>query len=168
MQNSTIYSTNDLNFTESSKILKKFRMNETARYSITRPFEAYQIYKNIEKEIQESNSLENNDTKYLTITDGTAGVGGDTINFSKYFKVVHSVELCRETYNLLNLNVYDFQARNVRTYNDSYCKIYDKLKQHIIYIDPPWGGTSYKEKDKIILKLDDLKIDELVEKIFKN
>ena len=63
-------------------LLKNFLMNNQAKYSISRPFEAEQISKFICDHLRGRGINPCN----CTITDGTAGGGGDSIKFSKYFK----------------------------------------------------------------------------------
>jgi len=150
--------------------LKNFLMNDEAVYSITRPYEAKQVVKFIKSII---------DLKYPSIIiDATAGVGGDTINFSFEFDKVVSFEINRDTYCLLNTNIEIFKRKNINTHNsdfvDSITNLSFKLRLHdttftnvIIYIDAPWNGSSYKDKKDLILYLSNISLQDLVSKVYQ-
>jgi 16S rRNA G966 N2-methylase RsmD len=89
-------------------------------------------------------------------------MGGDLIRFSKHFRMVNGVEILEENFSLLVQNCKQFGCQNVNLFCQDYLEIFDKLKQHIIYIDPPWGGIDYKNKDIISLKMGHLELRELV------
>lgn len=89
----------------------------------------------------------------IIITDTTAGVGGDTIAFASMFNHVYAIELneLRATYLKNNISVYDLD--NVSVINDSCLTVLPTITNHnVVYIDPPWGGRSYK-KYKVINEL---------------
>lgn len=116
-------------------------MDEEADFSITKPKYWLQIKEILIKEIEDINKK--------IITDVTASVGGDTINFAFLVKHVNAIEInkIRYYYLLNNLSVYNLRKK-VDTYNKDFTKFIYELKQDIIYIDPPWGGPDYyKEKD---------------------
>jgi tRNA/tmRNA/rRNA uracil-C5-methylase (TrmA/RlmC/RlmD family) len=141
--------------------LKDFQINKEGSFSMTKPFESNQIIKIIKNEIKE-------ELKKLVITDATACIGGDLVNFSKYFMNVIGVEIEQENFKLLIKNCKKFECKNVILFNQDYLEIYDKLKQDIIYIDPPWGGVEYKTKKEINLKLGNVQISQLINEIIKN
>ena len=82
---------------------------------------------------------------HLVITDMTAGVGGNVLNFAKYFSKVNAIELntLRHKYLINNLQIYNL-SENVEFYNGDSIEIIKDLKQDIVFFDPPWGGDSYK------------------------
>lgn len=93
----------------------------------------------------------------LVITDMTAGVGGNVLNFAKYFRYVNAIEIDTRKYKCLvnNINIYEF--KNVNYYNtDSYDFLINKdnINQDIIFFDPPWGGKKYKFYNNIRLIFD--------------
>ena len=137
---------------------KKIKINDVGKYSITRPYEAKQIVYSITESVK-------NPLNSLIITDATAGVGGDTIHFSKYFLSVNAVDILEENTEILKHNCDLFDIKNVNIYNSNYLDVFKDIKQDIIYMDPPWGGISYKIKDIVDIKLDNLCILEIVEKI---
>lgn len=93
--------------------------------------------------------------KNITIFDGTAGVGGDTIIFGHNFKKVISCEINKNRFNMLKNNMRVYSLTNVITHNESFLDIiYDIDEQiDIIYLDPPWGGKNYKNIHDIRIKL---------------
>ena len=100
-----------------------------------------------------------NNNKEITITDGTANIGTDTIFLSKYFKKINSIEIIKDSYDALknNVNVLN-EKENITCINgDSNLEI-KKLAQDIIYIDAPWGGVNYKNYDTLKLYLGDTEI----------
>jgi 16S rRNA G966 N2-methylase RsmD len=89
-------------------------------------------------------------------------MGGDLINFSKKVKFVNGVEINPENFAILQQNCCSFGCKNVNLFCQDYTAIYDKLKQDIIYIDPPWGGIGYKSKEFVSLKLGGMELYELI------
>lgn len=95
----------------------------------------------------------------LVITDATGGVGGNTISFGKAFSKVISVEIdtLRSLYLRNNIQLYDLD--NVQIINEDYTKL--NLDQDILFVDPPWGGSSYKEQQNIKLSLGNISIESI-------
>ena len=123
--------------------LRKLKMDNVSVYSMT-PLEASKsIIKIILKYVP----------KKSTITDMTACIGGDTIRFSQIFSQINSIELSEERCEFLKHNVNVYKRKNVKIYQGDSLNIIEKLKQDVIYIDPPWGGKKYKYKKKINLYL---------------
>ena len=125
-------------------------------YSITLPTEADEITSLI-------TSLVGNN---IIICDATAGIGGNTISFSKNFLNVISIELCKNRYKILENNIKVFNLLNVNLINDS-CLNYLNLQCSVYFFDPPWGGPEYKNKKSIRFKLDELSLIELIKTIKK-
>jgi len=143
---------------------KKIKINDVGRYSITRPYEAKQISTIIRTQIE---NILKKDSKDCTITDGTSGVGGDTIHFSKYFKNVNAVDILKENIDLLSINCSVFNITNVNIIHNDYTKIFNILKQDVLYLDPPWGGIGYKDKINIELEMSEINISKLINLINK-
>ena len=97
----------------------------------------------------------------ITITDATAGIGGNTCSFAQFFLRVNSVEIDRYVFSMLSHNINYCAYMNVALYNGDYTKIFGFIKQDVIFIDPPWGGRKYKKHDSLTLKLSDMDIEEL-------
>jgi hypothetical protein len=49
--------------------------------------------------------------------------------------------------------------------NKNYEEVFNKLKQDIIYLDPPWGGKDYKYKKSVDLNIGNLSLKNIVNKI---
>jgi 16S rRNA G966 N2-methylase RsmD len=114
-------------------------------------------------------NLEEKADEYV-ISDMTAGVGGNVLNFAKYFKYVNAIEINRERYNYLNNNIYQYDLINVNTYNyDSYNLLIeqDEIRQDIVFFDPPWGGSSYKDYDSLRLTFADKSIEDICLKLLE-
>src|SRR5258708_33705089 len=80
----------------------------------------------------------------MTILDGTACVGGDTISFGKIFGTVIASEIEASRYKMLVNNLKEFELTNVVPVNDDCLKLYKRLNfVDIMYFDPPWGGGKY-------------------------
>jgi 16S rRNA G966 N2-methylase RsmD len=93
------------------------------------------------------------DISNLTITDATANVGGNTLNFAKNFKNVNAVEINPVNHEALDNNVKVSGFKNVNVINDDYVKVMNDIKQDVIFFDPPWGGPGYWKEKAITLEL---------------
>jgi len=110
---------------------------------------------------------ENLSNKDITITDGTANIGTDSIFLSNYFNKINSVEISNINYNALANNVSVFDKTNINTILGDIIIVIENLIQDVIYIDAPWGGRDYKKNDKMKLFLGDLEILDFYKK-FRN
>jgi predicted RNA methylase len=108
------------------------------------------------KEIDTVESL-----KKISITDATAGVGGNTISFGMTFGKVNAIELDSERCDFLknNINVYDLD--NIDVYNGDCTDLVSKLYHQVVFIDPPWGGKSYKRYKNLLLSMSDKSIEDI-------
>lgn len=101
--------------------------------------------------------------KSITVTDANANVGGNTISFAMNFGKVNAVEIipmhCKIIEN--NLKVYGLNKKVTIHCND-YFDVMDKLKQDVIYFDPPWGGASYKNVKCLNLYLNSVRMDKVI------
>ena len=130
-------------FEGKENFLRKLKMDSVAVYSMT-PLEESKRIIEIILSFVPKNSI---------ITDMTACVGGDTIRLSLAFSHINSIELSSERCKFLKHNINVYNCKNVTVFEGNSLEIVDKLKQDIIYIDPPWGGKNYKYKKKINLYL---------------
>jgi hypothetical protein len=88
----------------------------------------------------------------LTITDATGNNGSDTIAMGLKFTHINSIELDKTNFKVLENNVKQvYNLNNVDLFNGDSLEYLSKLKQDIIYIDAPWGGTDYKKNKYIEL-----------------
>ena len=100
----------------------------------------------------------------INILDATAGIGGNTISFSKYFKNVVSIELSQSRFELLTNNINVYKINNVSLINDD-CLNHLAGNYNAYYFDPPWGGPNYKYIKETKIKLGDHTLEEVVYKI---
>jgi len=101
------------------------------------------------------------------ITDATAGVGGNTISFAKNFKLVNAIEIELERFNYLKNNTSLYELNNINYYNNNCMDVLKEIENHdIVFIDPPWGGRSYKDTDNLRLKLNTIGLEDICNDIF--
>jgi len=148
-------------------------MDDVSKYSITLPDKAEIISEIIKKNYQLRYPEDNLDD--LTITDAMACVGGNTLSFSSFFKNVNAIEINTTRFQYLVHNMKEYEKNNILFYNDNYLNLINKLDQHIVFIDPPWGGPIYKSQYKmdIMIQKDskdekEVKLDEIIDDIFTN
>jgi predicted RNA methylase len=134
----------------------RLKTTEEGAYSITRRRDAERILNIIRIVVK--------DLSTKTITDATACIGGDTINFALHFKEVHSIELKKENYDILQNNVNVYELTNVNLYHGDCTNLYTWYSD-VLYIDPPWGGRDYKEQKCLELFLTNKRLDVWLEEI---
>ena len=121
------------------------KITDEGMYSLTKYIDSIAIIRAMKNIIGEEN------IEGLTIMDGTANVGGDTIRFAMNFNKVISVELDKDNYDVLlnNVEVYNLRDK-VSLINDDVTKVYNNIQlfPDVLYLDPPWGGKGYKEFDE--------------------
>ncbi len=140
---------------------RKLQFTKVSVFSITRPEKILEIKKIITNFLEG----ENKSSEKLIITDATANVGGDTISFATYFKSVNAVEIDKTTFEMLNNNIDVYKRKNVKTFNNDYTTIMNKLKQDVVYIDSPWGGPKYKDARNITLDLSGIPLHNIVNNV---
>ena len=146
------------------------KMTDIGLYSITHWHTTLHIVSEMEKFV-------GNDLKELTITDATAGVGGDTLCFSQRFNTVNAVELdpLHCTIVAHNLSAYKNRAK-VNLFCANYVDVVGLYKpwsgtlltQNVIYFDPPWGGPKYKTRNNVVLTLDNTPLSQIIWHILSN
>lgn len=155
---------------EESPEYKLFSTTPESDYSSLLPYQIKQV-NNIFKKVLGD--------KVNTIIDGTAHIGGDTINFAKLFPQAHiyACEVKQDTFNLLSSNIEAFCSKEKWDKNrfSLYCQdivtmiTENKLPDSdILYLDPPWGGKTYKYEPEIHLNLSNIPIKDVLTKFFKN
>jgi precorrin-6B methylase 2 len=140
--------------------MSKLQMAPNSAYSITKPKDAKQIEQFINKHMGGKN---------LAILDGTANVGGDVINFGLNPNVarVVAIEINPETFAMLenNIRVYGF-AEKIQAIQGNSLDIIGKCAdgEHfdILFLDAPWGGTSYKAQKFLDLEISGKKLADVV------
>jgi len=100
------------------------------------------------------------------IIDGTAGVGGNTISFSNYFKYVYAIEYDQTRSELLKNNIGIYNCYNVKIINDDCMNWLNIIEDHnVIFLDPPWGGSDYKQHKTLRLSINDESIESICNKL---
>lgn len=159
----------------------KLNYDKVGLWSITRPDEADII----------SSTIINLLSLDIKILDMTAGCGGNTISFCKHFNNVVAIECDPDRFEILknNLSCYDFNNYtivcgdsldyieskesidskdyiNLKKDSKDYIESKESIDSYDVYfIDPPWGGPSYKQLDSIELVLSNIKLNDIVEMI---
>ena len=141
--------------------LERLQVSDEAYYSITRPVHA----KRIEHILQHHLNDIGKRADECTLTDATACVGGDSIHFSRWFKHVHAVEINPEHCRMLQNNVDVYRRSNVTVHCKDCVKVLPQLKQDVLFLDPPWGGPTYKSKKKVWLTLSGIPLHRLVQQL---
>lgn len=120
------------------------------------------IYTTKQQAVQINKIIKMYSTSDYIITDATACIGGNSYYFLKDFKSVNLVEPDINNFNILKVNT----NHQINTFNCSYNWVKFMLRQDIVYLDPPWGGTEYKSKRKIDLYLDNLNVLDIINEIY--
>lgn len=143
---------------------KKLTITDKGLYSISKHHDALWISEIIKKFL----NSENIDISNKTIIDATSGIGGNTISFSKYFLKVYAIEINNTHYNVLNNNLQALSIDNVFTYNDNFLDIINNniINSDTFFLDPPWGGKSYKNFKYFNLKIGKLSIYTIINLLF--
>jgi 16S rRNA G966 N2-methylase RsmD len=151
---------------KASNSKKLLKITDKGKYSISKPCDAEWITNII---CNFSINILKKHPSTQIITDGTAGIGGNVIDFSKHFSQVNAVEINKVHYEVLKNNVEAIDLKNVKTYNDNFLNFVDlfKYQKSIFFIDPPWGGKSYKNFKYFNLKLGKIMIYDVINILFK-
>jgi predicted RNA methylase len=147
--------------------INQLKMTEVSLYSTTPWKESNYISKTI---INFYNSIDETivrDSSPIVITDGTAHVGGNAINFHLNGMIVNAVEIDPLIVTMLvhNFGIYKIQPKSVCCCD--YGKNFQNLTQDVIFLDPPWGGSEYKNQTDLDLFLGQLNVAEICLQIFK-
>jgi 16S rRNA G966 N2-methylase RsmD len=104
----------------------------------------------------------------ITIVDSTACIGGDTIAFCHNFGIVIPIELDPDRYTNLIHNIETYNIQNAFPINGNCMNKIPEININIdvIYIDPPWGGSDYKLKDKMDIQMNDMDLDQIIISFF--
>lgn len=107
------------------------------------------------------------DPKDSSITDGTGGTGGNTLSFATFFRKVNSIEFDKNRSKYLENNVSIYGFTNVNVINGDTVEQVKKIEdQDVVFIDPPWGGSSYKLQKYVKLFMATTPIEDLCLDIF--
>lgn len=133
---------------------QKLLITNIGKYSITKPLQGKWL-KSIMIDFFKQKKL---NTKYCTIIDAFAGIGGDSIFFSKYFQHVYAIEKNKTHFEVLKNNIEVLDLNNVHLYMGNFMHVIQEAKlietKYILYMDPPWGGPEYKKQEIIDLEIE--------------
>ena len=130
---------------------KRLRFDEEALYSVTDQYTADKISRELKRLCPTAQ----------VITDATACIGGNSFSFSKHFSFVQAIELDKIRFDYLKANLQTLDSINVACYWGDCIDIVPCLKQDLVFLDPPWGGPSYKDKKNIDLYLSGVELSEI-------
>lgn len=134
----------------------QLKIDDVGLYSISTPKNADIISKLIKKHFNYDN---------IIITDAMAGVGGNTLSFASNFYYVNSIELNTARFNYLVSNINLYSKDNILCIKGDCLDLIYKVYQDIIFMDPPWGGKSYKEFGEITLEISGKSLELICEEI---
>lgn len=109
-------------------------------------------YKNLEKKV---------------IIDGNGGVGNTTLFLSYVFGFVISVEIMKIHADLIKNNMKVYDRKNVKVMNYDFFDIALEVNADFIIFDLPWGGTDYKNKSRIQLGYNNVRIACVINKLLE-
>ncbi len=138
------------------KDMNKLKYDNEGLWSITHPESADVLSNKIKV-------FEKTGIKINTIFDATAGLGGNTLSFANNFKKVISCELDKDRFDMLEINISNYNYQNITIYNDDSIKLLNNLSEEIdaIFFDPPWGGPTYKYEDCVEISLSNMSLDNI-------
>ena len=134
----------------------KLQTTEEGSYSITRRRDAERILHVLKHTFPHSRDM--------TITDATACIGGDTLNFASQFSHVHSIEVKEDNFKALTNNVEVYRFQNITLHHGDSTLLFN-WNTHVLYIDPPWGGKDYKKHANLDLFMSKKRLDVWLEEI---
>jgi len=151
---------------KSSNNKKLLKITDKGKYSISKPVDADWITNII---VNFSINILKKDPSTQNIIDATAGIGGNVINFSKNFLQVSAIEINAVHYEVLKNNINALDLKNIKLYNDNFLNFVEihKNNNSIFFLDPPWGGKSYKNFKYFNLKLGKIMIHDVINILYK-
>ena len=134
----------------------QLKIDDIGMYSISTPKNADIISQLIKKNFFEQN---------IIITDAMAGVGGNTLSFASNFYYVNAIEIDTRRFNYMVSNLSLYSKDNVLCIKGNYMDLIYQIYQDVIFMDPPWGGKSYKEFEEISLEINGRSLESICEEI---
>lgn len=147
---------------------KKLLITDKGLYSITKSDDAVWITNLILKFMKSETNI---NPKFSTIIDSTSGIGGNSLHFAKYFNTVNSIEINEVHFNVLKNNINALNIKNINLYHDNFMNMIqdkNKVKGDIFFIDPPWGGKSYKNFKYFFLRIGKLPLTNVLNILYDN
>lgn len=146
----------------------RLKISKIGRYSISKASQADQISMHIANHIDR---LHLGHPSSMSIVDATAGIGGNTLSFMRYFHQVVAIEKDPIHFHMLknNMAVYNFtESAALRMVNADFTHIYREFPGSVYFIDPPWNSDEewYSRKKDLMLFLSDTPIYHVVNLLF--
>jgi tRNA G37 N-methylase Trm5 len=133
-------------------------LDDEALYSTTDQLTADKITKDVLKFVPQMS----------VITDATACIGGNTYSFAKHFDCVLAFEKDPHRVKLLRHNMAVLGIDNVRVMKGDALFLCQQQHQHLIFIDPPWGGPDYKRLPRVNLFISGMPLSEFCGQVSKH
>ena len=133
-------------------------LDDEALYSTTDQLTAEKITQDILKYVPST----------ATITDATACIGGSAHSFAQTFTKVYAIEIDPTRFTYLQNNVNVLSDANVVCVHGDALQECVRIKQDVIFIDPPWGGPEYKNRDRVSLFLSHIPLHEVCKTLSKH
>ena len=102
----------------------------------------------------------------IVITDAMAGLGGNVLSFATSLYYVNAIECDEVRYRHMVSNISLFNKENVLCLNVDYLSVMHTLKQDVIFMDPPWGGKSYKDTDVMSIEINGIPFEQICAEIY--
>ena len=128
---------------------KLYRIVDSSPYSVLKPWEKKDVNAAFQKWFSPASSIRR-------IVDATAHIGVDTVNLSNLFPkaIIDAYEVVPETYEALVVNLQRMKKTGqIRPHNEDITEWEPTEMVDFLYVDPPWGGENYDEKNSIDLFL---------------
>lgn len=143
--------------------IPSIQIDEVASYSVTEAKSADTITRLILQ-----NCPKGIDASSITILDGMACVGGNTMSFAKKFGNVIANELDTGRYAMLQNNVFTvMNLENVIPNQGNVLEQAFSADYEVLFLDPEWGGPDYKQHLKLTLKVGDQMLDQFCKDVIK-
>lgn len=140
------------------------KIHSVGAYSISRPEHADDISTLIAAFLHDVLDMS---AEHLSIVDGTACVGGDTLSFIKYFSHVTSIERDGNTFAMLqnNIRAYKIPKDRISLIQGDVTKFLGEPSGDVLFLDPPWSEADtgwYTKRKSVNLQLSHLPIASVV------
>ena len=80
----------------------------------------------------------------ISVLDGSAHIGGNTIPIALFGFKTSAIEIDKNICQLLKFNIELYKLK-VNVICGDFTHHLSKLKEDVVFLDPPWGGTGYKK-----------------------
>lgn len=87
-----------------------------------------------------------------TVVDAFCGVGGSAIAFARVCTKVYACDIDSIRLSMAKHNAGVYGYRNIEFVHGDFRENVPDFRKETIFLDPPWGGSSYREKNPFTLK----------------